>query len=77
LAIVYREGGWYSDWKEECLKNGLLDWLAMELWEKQGVMTSAFFPLAFGTPNAVQYQYIMNGFFGAKPRHPGKDCFSC
>jgi mannosyltransferase OCH1-like enzyme len=75
LAIVYREGGWYSDWKEECLKDGLLDWLATEPFKEQGAMTSAFFSRAFGTPHVIKYKYFMNGFFGAQPRHPGKDAY--
>jgi len=28
--LVYREGGFYSDWKQECKVLGLLNWLSSE-----------------------------------------------
>lgn len=39
MAVLYREGGWYSDWKEVALQDNLLDKLAVEtiffaIWDK-------------------------------------------
>ena len=33
-CVLYNEGGWYSDWKQECLINNLLDKLKNEINEK-------------------------------------------
>lgn len=56
-ALVYREGGWYSDWKQVCLVSNILDRLA-----GRGTVWFSAFDL---TPDRM-----MNAFFGAKPQHP-------
>jgi hypothetical protein len=68
-AIVYLEGGWYSDWMEEVQVDGLLDTLST------GNQTIVF-PWAITTKWEVASGAIMNGFFGAQPRHPSEFCFS-
>ena len=64
-AIIYHQGGWYSDWMEEVKVDGLLDALV------EGNPSII-------CPWAQTYQYerktnsIMNAFFGAQPRHPSE-----
>lgn len=72
LAVLYRDGGWYSDWKEECLVDGLLDNLSAN-------NRSLVFPWDQGTPHSRQNACIMNAFLGATERNPSKwrtCCFS-
>jgi hypothetical protein len=64
-AVLYREGGWYSDWKEVCLEDGLLDHLSNN-------DRTLVFPWDRGTPHGRSNSCIMNGFFGATERHKGK-----
>lgn len=60
--VVYREGGFYSDWKQECKLEGLLNWISQEnatffaTWDKHWSPRKPL-PLA-------------NAFFGATPRSP-------
>lgn len=62
-CIVYNEGGWYSDWKQECLIDGLLDSLSSQriewfsCWDK-------------GTKFTIKNKCMQNAFFGAIPKHP-------
>ncbi|KAL7539559.1 hypothetical protein ACHAWF_006446 [Thalassiosira exigua] len=63
MALLYREGGWYSDWKEVCLKENLLDDIAratnfFAVWDK------------LATWDRFKHRCIQNGFVGATPRHP-------
>jgi hypothetical protein len=64
-ALLYREGGWYSDWKEVCLVDGLLDELSFN-------NRTLVVPLDRGTPYSRNNQCVMNAFFGATERHPSK-----
>jgi hypothetical protein len=64
-AVLYREGGWYSDWKEVCLEDGLLDTLSSN-------NRTLVVPWDQGTAHSRKNQCVMNGFFGATARHPGK-----
>ncbi|GFH53261.1 hypothetical protein CTEN210_09737 [Chaetoceros tenuissimus] len=62
MALVYREGGWYSDWKQECLQEGLLDKLASNVtlytvWDR-------------GNDVSVRRKCMQNNFFGAVRGHP-------
>jgi len=57
MAVIYREGGWYSDWKQECLKDDLLNILSKD---RELVMFEDQW-----THGAIQ-----NAFFGAIPQHP-------
>ena len=77
-AVVYREGGWYSDWKEEVKVHGLLDKLTngKPLRPKQPKINAGSQSIVFtwgrGSIHERKNNCIMNGFFGAKPRHPSK-----
>lgn len=62
IAVVYREGGWYSDWKEVCLHDGLLDSLAGN--------HSLFLVWDMGHSGVIKEKCIVNGFLGSVPRHP-------
>lgn len=60
IAVLYREGGWYSDWKQVCLQNNLLNRLGngteLVLFRDEAVINGAkMFP---------------NAFLGATPQHP-------
>ena len=62
MALVYREGGWYSDWKQACLQEGLLDKLASNVtlytvWDR-------------GNEVSVRRKCMQNNFFGAVRGHP-------
>lgn len=67
-ALVYREGGFYGDWKQECLKDGLLDRLATGVIKHRN--TTAVFSTEVGRIHSRRNGYLANGFFGAVPRHP-------
>ena len=74
--VVYREGGYYSDWKQYCMKVGLLDYLSTHnsteqpRW-KASVTTSAqrttWFSCWGTTPS---HRTMQNAFFGAVPKSP-------
>ena len=57
-AVVYRDGGWHSDWKQECLVEGLLDNLV------EGNTTW------FATDDKGAAGCHQTAIFGASPRHP-------
>ena len=59
MCVVYVEGGWYSDWKQECLEENLLENLSKG---------AEFFGLwDWGQPR--QQKCVQNYFFGATPQH--------
>jgi mannosyltransferase OCH1-like enzyme len=68
--VVYREGGYYSDWKQLCLKDGLLDYLSNSVdvdqprWDRPASGHTVWYS-AWGNPGRMQ-----NAFFGAMPRSP-------
>ena len=64
MAVIYREGGWYSDWKQECVKENLLNLLSNDTSynTSKGLVV---FKDKWSRDGAVQ-----NGFFGATARHP-------
>ena len=62
-AVIYREGGWYSDWKETVLHKGLLDEVSN---------ADIVFAWDRGTPEHRKRGCIMNAFFGALPGDPSK-----
>jgi mannosyltransferase OCH1-like enzyme len=66
LIIVYREGGWYSDWKEVCLVDRLLE----KLTATNRDLVVVFWDV--GLPISRQGKFVMNSFFGASPKHPCK-----
>lgn len=63
LALLYREGGWHSDWKQTCLKLHTLNNLAAK-------RTELFFTYDAGNYHGVKEECIQNGFLGAIPGHP-------
>lgn len=64
LAIIYREGGWYSDWKQVCMQEKLLDKLSA--WKaEEGV----FFRSKWGEEKGQRLS-TQNAFFGAAPKNP-------
>jgi hypothetical protein len=74
--VVYREGGYYSDWKQVCIKAGLLDYLSTHNSTKQprwkGSITTAsqsttWFSCWGTTPS---HKTMQNAFFGAMPQSP-------
>ena len=62
-CIIYNEGGWYSDWKQECLINGLLDSLSKDNIEWFSCWDE-------GTNFTIKNKCMQNAFFGAIPKHP-------
>lgn len=64
LAIVYREGGWYSDWKQICLQDKLLDKLSSQKAD-DGVFFKSKWSEEKGRVESTQ-----NALFGATPRNP-------
>jgi len=62
MALLYREGGWHSDWKQRCLKQNLLDELSNN--------THFFAARDEGNNSSRVSQCIQNAFVGTKPRHP-------
>lgn len=64
VAIIYREGGWYSDWKQVCLQDNLLDRLST-----LKVADGAFFRSVWCERKGQRHS-IQNAFFGARPRNP-------
>lgn len=75
-VLIYREGGWYSDWKQVPLKNNILDELASETSESSGKSSTGsgiidlFVTYDHGNAHGVKNNCLANGFFGARPRHP-------
>lgn len=63
MAVLYREGGWYSDWKEVCLEENLLDKLSAK-----GEDLVLFYDE--GLTAAGGKTEFANAFLGAAPRHP-------
>ncbi|CAJ1938717.1 unnamed protein product [Cylindrotheca closterium] len=59
--VVYREGGFYSDWKQECMVDGLLDRVAA---------TNVTFVAATDSGLPRGWKSMQNSFIGATPRHP-------
>ncbi len=70
MALLYREGGWHSDWKQVCLENGLFENLSNA--------TSDFFATACPGDCSVPYELfgvnrtscVSNAIVGMRPRHP-------
>ena len=65
VAVLYRDGGWYSDWKEVCLEDHLLDSLSAN-------NKTLVFGWDRGTPHSRQNACVMNAFLGATERDPSK-----
>lgn len=61
-CIVFQEGGWYSDWKQVCLKRNILKKLSFD-------KTFVYFQDK-GCKFTIENKCIQNAFFGAVPNHP-------
>jgi len=64
MAMLYKDGGFYADWKEVCLQPNTLDVLAdIAIQNSNGIVLfqDQWVPSVFK---------ITNGFFGAIPKHP-------
>jgi hypothetical protein len=62
--LLYREGGWYSDWKQVCLEDGLLDLLS------EGNTTWFSALDSFEKAQRLGLICHQNAFIGATPKHP-------
>ena len=75
-CIIYKEGGWYSDWTQECYKYNLLKKLENE--RKQSIVVfkdRCGYTLEETKP--YKHNYISSGFFGApKENFILKECIS-
>lgn len=67
--VIYREGGYYSDWKQVCLVDRLLDQLTLSnstqqvKWDKPAIGSTTFF-------SAWNQRGMQCAFFGAVPYSP-------
>ena len=70
--VVYREGGFYSDWKQLCLRDGLLDWISNDdsdeqpRWDVPALGSTIW----FSAWEAHMTDRTQNAFFGAMPQSP-------
>lgn len=63
MCLLYREGGWHSDWKQLCLKKLILQnitemtdiFAAYDMWNSTHVFT---------------HRCVQNALIGSKPQHP-------
>ena len=62
MLVVYAEGGWYSDWKQECLKDNLLDVINENV--------DVYISWDHGNTDGIADKCVHNSFFGAVPQHP-------
>ena len=62
MALLYREGGWTSDWKQVCLEDGLLDAIASKV--------DFFVATDQGNQESIDDRCAQNSFVGVVPRHP-------
>mmetsp|Transcript_29020 Transcript_29020/g.55508 ORF Transcript_29020/g.55508 Transcript_29020/m.55508 type:complete len:602 (-) Transcript_29020:129-1934(-) len=61
-ALLYREGGWYSDWKQICLKKNLLAEISNE--------TDFYAAKDHGNQWSKTHKCIQPAFIGVTPKHP-------
>lgn len=61
-CVIYNEGGWYSDWKQTCLKENLLN--------KFKQMSSFVYFMDVGTQNTRDNKCVQPAFFGSVPKNP-------
>ena len=57
-CIVYNEGGWYSDWKQVCLR-------PLDEFDLNNIRWVS----AFDLPNEFKRTFMMTAFFGSEPKH--------
>lgn len=64
-CIIYREGGWYSDWSQVCLVNNLLNKLVINYEDNL-----IYFEDKDGMDLYIKKFCSVNGFFGSEPYNP-------
>ena len=75
-CIIYKEGGWYSDWTQECYKYNLLKKLENER-NQLIVVFKDRCGYTLEETKPYKHNYISNGFFGApKENFILKECIS-
>jgi len=62
MALLYREGGWHSDWKQVCLQPNLLDRISEE--------TDVFITMDTALRNTRHNGCMQTAFVGSIPKHP-------
>jgi mannosyltransferase OCH1-like enzyme len=75
--LIYREGGWYSDWKQHCNKEGLLDWIAVDNYSQHRYQYPTTWFSAFDKEpgrggkmfGSVSWA-MQNALFGSIPKSP-------
>lgn len=73
FLVAYREGGWYSDWKQVCYVDGLLDWLStdnstkQDLWDQPAVGNTTWFS---AWDRGMKGNFMQAAFFGTVPLSP-------
>jgi len=63
MTLLYREGGWHTDWKQVCLEQYVL----------QNITEAADFYADYDLWESGDYfkhKCVQNAFIGSKPRHP-------
>ena len=63
MALLFREGGWHSDWKQRCLRNNALEMLSSS-------DTDFFACFDYGNGHSEIHNCVQNALVGAKPQHP-------
>ena len=63
MCVVYNEGGWYSDWKQVCLK-------PIHEWVHKDVEFVGFYDIWFRFLETEKKHCGQNATFGSIPKHP-------
>ena len=79
MTLLYREGGWHSDWKQTCLQRNLLHNLTSSTdnddYDNNDDGTTIDFFAArdhdnFSNDTGVDHLCVQNSFVGSRPGHP-------
>jgi len=62
LVVLYRDGGWYSDWKQKCVKKNLLADISRN--------NTLYIIRDNGNEYSRSHECYSNAFIGATPQHP-------
>ena len=84
MTLLYREGGWHSDWKQTCLQRHLLRNLTSstdnDVYDDNDDGTTTDFFAArdhdnFSNDTGVDHSCVVNASIGSRPGHPVVDAF--
>ena len=64
FAVLWAEGGWYTDWKSECIESNILDRIGRA--SKNSLVTCR----DDGNHYSIKNRLYQNAFIGAPPRDP-------